>query len=150
MAQGRRIDDETYEAIKAGLAADSPVAELAARYGISPATVYRINNERLSGVVRPAKEQPKKSPKLDPEQTSALLAEYAENHLTAYAIGQRYGVSEATVHATAKRAGVVRAGGKRSADSPVVLKAGAWVYDKYGVARWVAGAVPGTTESEAS
>lgn len=136
MGTGNRIDDKTREAIKKGLAANRSVASLAKKYGVSSPTIYRINSDRLAGVERP----PVKPP-IDPQAEAALVAEYAENHVSVANLAKKYGVSEKAVERLAKKAKVKR-NGTRSVDSPVVMALGDWVYGPDMVARWDKTATP--------
>lgn len=147
--RGKRISQETLTAIQAELASGVKRAELADKYGVSSATVARIDSDRLAGVVRPGR---RSRSKLTDEQRAALVLEYREGVLSGPQLGEKYGVSSSTVTSVAKQAGVARpSGGRRASESPVELVAGAWLYDSNGIARWTPGAVaPAADEERAS
>lgn len=141
MAHGRRLPDETYNAIVADLESGLRAAAIVKKRGVSRPTVYRIDRDRLAGVKRAPSPKPDHTHGLGEERYARLLAELTENHLSSFDLGVKYGLSESTVNTVLRKSRVERSG-PRSRESPVLLAAGDWVYGKDGVARWDKTATP--------
>lgn len=143
---GRKIiSAEQRDAVAADLAGGMTRIAAAQKHDLSYVSVSRIDVARLNGTLHESRRSERKQ--LTTEQHRLLIADYLEGVLSGPQLAKKYGVPSKIVNEIAKKAGVARAGNRSTSESPVELLAGAWIYGKDGIARWVPGAVPQQEES---